>query len=68
MQVVSVDEGTALVNFSGFELDVDICLLENVSAGDYVIVHAGFAIQVLSQIEAKETLSLIKQLEESWKP
>ena len=37
-------------------------MVENVSAGDYILLHAGFAIQKISEEEALETLKLIKEL------
>jgi hydrogenase expression/formation protein HypC len=36
--------------------------LVDVKIGDYVLVHAGFAIQVLDEKEAKETLALFKEM------
>ena len=42
----------------------DISLVD-ASVGEYIIVHAGFAIQVLDEKEAKETLSLFKQILEA---
>ena len=42
----------------------DISLIENVNIGDYVLVHAGFAIQKYNEEEAKITLDLLKELAE----
>lgn len=39
---------------------VDVTLVEGVQAGQYVLVHAGIAIQVLDEEEARETLELIR--------
>ncbi|MEW6101670.1 MAG: HypC/HybG/HupF family hydrogenase formation chaperone [Candidatus Omnitrophota bacterium] len=41
---------------------INIQMLPDVKVGDYVIVHAGFAIQVLSEQKAKETLGLINEI------
>ena len=46
---------------------VNIQMLPKVKAGDYVIVHAGFAIQKLDEIEAEETLKLLRQYSETIK-
>jgi hydrogenase expression/formation protein HypC len=45
---------------------MDVCLeaVPEALEGDYVIVHAGFAISVLTDIEAQETLDIFKQLDE----
>ncbi len=50
----------AKVDFNGLEKDINIELVK-VKKGDYVIVHAGFAIQKLNQKDAKETLKLFKK-------
>lgn len=52
----------ALVDFDSIKRDVNISLVE-ARKGDYVIVHAGFAIQKIDQKEAKETLKLFKTVE-----
>lgn len=49
----------AKVDFNGLEKDVN-CELVEVKIGDYVVVHAGYAIQKLDQKEAEETLKLFK--------
>ncbi|HID95801.1 MAG TPA: HypC/HybG/HupF family hydrogenase formation chaperone [Candidatus Latescibacteria bacterium] len=46
----------------GVRRQVDLQLLDDVQIGDYVIVHAGFAIQKLDEEEAAETLSLLSEL------
>jgi hydrogenase expression/formation protein HypC len=53
-----------LVDFSGVEMDVCLEAVPEALEGDYVIVHAGFAISVLTDIEAQETLDIFKQLDE----
>jgi len=56
------------VDFGGSTRDVDLSMVD-AKVGDYVVVHAGFAIQVLDEKEALETLDLFKQiLEEGSKP
>jgi len=42
------------------EISIDLC--PEVAVGEYVLIHAGFAIQRLDEKEAKETLDLLKQL------
>lgn len=53
----------ALVDFDGVELDVCLEAVPEASIGDYVIVHAGFAISLLSESEAKETLDMLNQID-----
>ncbi len=66
MQVISIDRQSAKVSSSGVAITVSLDLVDHAVPGDYVIVHAGFAIQVLSDEEAKETLAILKRLEMSW--
>ncbi|MHB9154279.1 MAG: HypC/HybG/HupF family hydrogenase formation chaperone [Endomicrobiales bacterium] len=49
------------VDFGGVVRSVQLDLMPHVKAGNYVIVHAGFAIQELTEEDAQETLSLLKQ-------
>jgi hydrogenase expression/formation protein HypC len=65
-RVVSVaereDTRMAEVDFGGVRKDVCLEYLPDVSAGDYVIVHVGFAIQRLDEESALETLSNFEKL------
>jgi len=45
--------------------DVSLDLCPDVSAGEYVLIHTGFAIQKVDEEEAKETLELLRQLAEA---
>ncbi len=61
-KVIKKNGDTANVDFGGGTIrDVDISLV-NVKIGEYVIVHAGFAIEIMNEIEAKETLQLWNEL------
>jgi len=51
----------ATVDFGGIRKRVDVSLVEP-SLGDYVVVHAGFAIEVLDKERAEETLDLWRQI------
>jgi hydrogenase expression/formation protein HypC len=51
------------VESGGVERDVGFDFLPDVSVGDYVLVHAGFAIQRLDEAEALKTLELLEELE-----
>jgi len=61
-KVVSVKEDKAEVDFGeGVLREVNVALV-SVKIGKYVLVHAGYAIQVLDEKEAQETLSLWRQI------
>ena len=65
MEIKEILEGEkAIVQQAGVEAKVDISLLESPQVGDYVIVHAGFAIEKLDMEEAEERLKLFSKLAE----
>ncbi len=53
------------VNFGGVVREVSLALVPEAEVGDYVIVHAGFAISRLDEDEANKVFEYIGQLEES---
>lgn len=53
----------AEVDLSGVRMKISLVLLPEAKTGDYVLVHAGFAINVLSDEEAKETLKILSELD-----
>lgn len=60
-----LDEYTAVVDFGGIERQVKLDLLgscDDTLLGQYVLVHVGYAISLLSEEEGKETLELLEQL------
>ena len=61
-KVVEIKENTAKVDFGeGVLRDVNVTLVE-AKVGEYVLVHAGYAIQVLDKKSAEETLQLWKEV------
>lgn len=60
-KVLEIHGDRAKVDFGGVKRDVNISLV-NVAVGQYVIVHAGFAIEVIDEKEALETLRLWEEL------
>ncbi len=64
-KVVSIQGNVAKVDFGGgITREVDVSLVD-VKPDDYVLVHAGYAIQVLSKEEAEETLRLWSEILEA---
>jgi len=64
-RVMSVEGGKANVDFGqGVLREVNVSLVE-AKVGDYVLVHAGYAIQVLEEKEAQETLRLWNEVLEA---
>jgi hydrogenase expression/formation protein HypC len=60
-----LEEGKALVKQDELETEVDLSLIEKPKVGDYVIIHAGYAIDLLDLEEAEERLKLFRAMEES---
>ena len=52
----------AVGEVGGIEREVSVMMTPGVKKGDYVIVHAGFAIQVVDQEEAKENLRILTEM------
>ena len=55
----------AVAASSGIEIEIDVSLLGDVQPGAYVIVHAGFAIQVVEDDDAAERLELFREIAEA---
>lgn len=66
MQVINITGSKGVVTSGGIETEISLDLTPEAVEGDYVIVHAGFAIQRLDADEAKETLEIFQRLEQSW--
>ena len=62
MNIASIDGNTAVVEQAGTIRKVRIDLIPGVRVGDYVLIHAGIAIERVSPEEAEETLRLIREL------
>jgi hydrogenase expression/formation protein HypC len=61
-RILSIDEDqVANVDFGGIERPVNVSLVD-VQVGDYVIVHAGYAIQVLAEEDALRSLEMFRQI------
>lgn len=62
-QVKSIDQEEALgtVDILGVEREVALDLVPKAQVGDYVLVHAGYGIEVVDEQYANETLELIRQ-------
>lgn len=62
MKVVSVEGEAGTVELGGVQQPVNLTLLPEVQPGEYVIVHAGFALERLDEEEARRTIELINEL------
>ena len=64
-QIVEMkDDNMVEVNILGVIRDASIDLTPQAQVGDYVLIHAGFSIEIVSEEEASETLDLIRSIPE----
>ncbi|MCX7923874.1 MAG: HypC/HybG/HupF family hydrogenase formation chaperone [Clostridia bacterium] len=63
-KIIKIEGKTSMVELMGVTREVSIELLKDVKLGDYVLVHAGCAIQVIDQEEALKTIEIFNELKE----
>ena len=63
-KIIAIKDALAKVELGGVTKDISLMLLPEAKCGDYVLVHAGFAIEVVDADYAKKTIELVKQLED----
>jgi hydrogenase expression/formation protein HypC len=63
MKIISIDGTDAIAEIDGVQREASLMLLgEELAIGDYIIVHAGFAISKLDEAEALETLDIMREI------
>ena len=63
-KIIEINKNVAKVEVSGLLRDISLDLCPEVSIGDYVLIHTGFAIERIEERDAEETLNLLRQLAE----
>ena len=64
-KILSIDKSKiANVDFDGIQREVSLELVPKAQVGDYVLIHAGFAIECIDETEAQKTLDLISEFPE----
>ena len=63
-KILEISGNSALVDFDGIKQNVIIALIQNPEVGKYVIVHAGYAIEMIDAKAAKEAIDQWKELAE----
>jgi hydrogenase expression/formation protein HypC len=64
-KIVSIDGSMAEVSVGGSLFKAGLHMIENAKVGDYILLHAGFAIQKISEEEAAETLKILKEMNDT---
>ena len=63
MRIISIDGTDAVAEIDGVKREASLMLMaDELLVGDYVIVHAGFAISKLDEDEARETLEMMREV------
>ena len=60
-KITRIENNMATIDVDGVKREASLLLLEDAEIGDYVIVHAGFAIHKIDETAAIETLNLLKE-------
>ncbi|MDO8944933.1 MAG: HypC/HybG/HupF family hydrogenase formation chaperone [Desulfobacterales bacterium] len=60
-KITKIDNLMAVIDVDGVRREASLLLVEDAQVGDYVIVHAGFAISKIDEQAALETLALLKE-------
>ncbi len=63
-QLVQVNEFVGTIALTGVTRDVNLMLVPEAKVGDWVLVHAGCAVQIVDEEEAKATMDAFWELEE----
>ncbi len=60
--VESIDEWKAVVSIEGVRREISIQLTPEAKVGDYVLLHTGYAISILDETEALQTLEMLRKI------
>lgn len=60
-KITGIENQIATIDVDGVQRKASLLLLEDAQVGDYVIVHAGFAIHKINETEAMESLKVLKE-------
>jgi hydrogenase expression/formation protein HypC len=61
-RVIDIEANNATVDFGGITRSIALDLVTDVKPGDYILAHAGFALNVVGAEEADEILSLFREI------
>ncbi len=64
-KIVSIDGSMAEVSVGGSLFKAGLHMITDPKIGDYILLHAGFAIQKISEQEAAETLKILREMDDA---
>jgi len=63
MKIESLEGNKGVASFAGAQYNIRLDLIETAEIGDYVMVHAGMALDRMDEREAEETLQLLREID-----
>jgi hydrogenase expression/formation protein HypC len=66
VELVDPEAGLAKAEISGVRRTVSVALCPEAEVGDWVLVHVGFALSLIDEEEARETLALLEQMGDAY--
>jgi hydrogenase expression/formation protein HypC len=66
VELLDPDGGLAKAEISGVRRNVSVALCPEAGVGDWVLVHVGFALSMIDEQQARETLALLEQMGEAY--
>lgn len=62
MRIAEIADGAAICEVDGVRREASLMMLEEAEVGDYVLIHAGFAIEKIDPLEAQKTLDIFREV------
>lgn len=62
MKIAEIADGVAICEVDGVRREASLMMLEEASVGDYVLIHAGFALEKIDPVEAEKTLEVFREV------
>ena len=67
-KIIKIENNMAVIDVEGVRREASLMLIDDAKVGDFVIVHAGFAINKINAVEAQEALDLLRKAAQFIKP
>lgn len=64
LKIISINEKEAIGEFNGVKSKIRMDLIPDANINDFVMVHAGFGIEIIDETTAKETIDMLMEIEE----
>ncbi|MEE4176380.1 MAG: HypC/HybG/HupF family hydrogenase formation chaperone [Bacteroides sp.] len=59
-EIISINGDEAEVSVNGNRLKISLMVLKNVKVGDFILIHSGFAIEIIDREEAEKTIEIVR--------